>query len=167
MPSVKLFRLTEPSDDETTLDAIEMSLTVQTKQENAIITLFMEPSAAGIGNNQGAEQQLGDQQALGEVEDIIKIKFFVSKRNGDNDDGLNSYLVLFEEWKNDDKINDNWDLGRFGIVDNNDHTHDLIPINTGSSRFALLWEKSERETDFKGNREWITIWFRVNRGDGT
>lgn len=167
MPSVKLFRVTDPNDDETTLDVIEMSINTKTNQENAIITEFKEPSAAGVGNNQGAEQQLGDQQALGEVEDIIKIKFFVSKRNGDSNDGMNSYLLQFEDWKNDDKINDDWDLGRFGIVDNNDHTHDLIPINTGNQRIALLWEKSERDTDFAGNREWITIWFRVNRGDGT
>ncbi len=119
----------------------------------------------GIGNNQGAEQNLGEQQALGTVEDVVKIGGYISARNAV--DGQNPFLVLLDTWANDDKINDNWPLGRFGVIDNDDHTHDLLPLETEGAQLALLWERLERKTDFKGNRELFTLYFRVNRGDGT
>ena len=167
MGTIRIFRLTNPGDNQNTSDRIDFNTSEKTTIENAFITEFEENPTDGVGNNQGAEQDLGDQQALGLVEDVIRISGFISKRNGDGNDGQNQFLIQLEEWANDPKINENWELGRFGVTDEDDQTHDLIPVNTGTEQIALLWERFQRNTDFKGNRELITFWFRVNRGDGT
>ena len=167
MGKISIFRLTLDTDDETTTDRLDFNTVVQTKVENNFITEFVESPTDGVGNNQGAEQKLGDQQALDTVEDIVKISGFFSKRDGDLNDGQNQALMLLDTWINEPKINDDWQLGRFGVLDADDQTHDLIPIRTGTDQIALLWEKLQRTTDFKGRRELFTLWFRVNRGDGT
>ena len=168
MGTIRIARLTGTSDTvSTSTDKIDFNTDVKTKIENAFITGFEENPTDGVGNNQGAEQDLGDQQALGAVEDIIKIDGFFSKRDGDLNDGQNSFLILLDTWIAEPKINDNWQLGRFGITDADDQTHDLLPVRTGTDQIALLWEKIQRRTDFKGRREHFTLWFRINRGDGT
>jgi len=148
-------------------DKLEFNTTEKTKQEANFITVFEENPTDGVGNNQGAEQDLGDQQALGTLEDITKIEGFFSRRNGDNDNGQNQALILLDTWVAEPKINDNWQLGRFATEDEDDHTHDLFPVRTGTDQIAYLWEKLQRRTDFKGNRELFTLFLRVNRGDGT
>jgi len=167
MGTIRIFRLTLSTDDENTTDRIDFNTDVKTKIENAFVTGFVNNPTDGVGNNQGAEQDLGDQQALGAVEDIIKISGHFSKRDGDLSDGQNAFLILLDLWASEPKINDDWQLGRFGVLDADDMTHDLIPVRTGTDQIALLWEKLERTTDFKGNRELFTLWFRINRGDGT
>jgi hypothetical protein len=167
MGKISIFRLSLESDTKTTTDRIDFNTSVNTKVENAFITGFKDDAIDGIGNNQGAEQELGDLQALGPIEYSIKLSGFISKRNGDNDDGNNQILTLLTLWNNEPKINDDWPLGRFGIEDTDDTTHGLIPVRTGNEHISLLWEKLERNTDFKGNRESFTLWFRINRGDGT
>ena len=167
MGKISIFRLSLSGDDETTSDRLDFNTSVKTKVENNFITVFKGDPTDGVGNNQGAEQELGDQQALGPIEDVIKISGFFSKRNGDNNDGQNQALIHLDLWTSEPKINDNWDLGRFGIIDEDDQTHNIIPINIGTNRIALLWEKLERDTNFHGNREKFTLWFRINRGDGT
>ncbi len=167
MGKISIFRLSLVTDDENTLDRIDFNTSTKTDVENAFVTEFKNNPTDGVGNNQGAEQELGDQQALGTVEDIIKISGFFSKRNGDLNDGLNQFIILLDLWAAESKVFDDWELGRFGILDEDDQTHDLIPVNTGTNQIALLWEKLERDTDFKGNRERFTLWFRINRGDGT
>lgn len=168
MGKITIARLTETTDTLANVsDKIEFNTTTQTKPENAFITAFEEGPTDGVGNNQGAEQELGDQQALGLVEDITKIEGFFSKRNGDNDDGQNQFLILLDTWIAEPKINDNWELGRFAVEDEDDQTHDLLPVRTGTDQIAYLWEKLQRKTDFKGNRELFTLFLRVNRGDGT
>lgn len=167
MGKISIFRLSLITDDENTIDRIDFNTSIKTDVENAFVTGFKENPTDGVGNNQGAEQDLGDQQALGTVEDIIKISGFFSKRNGDLNDGQNQFLILLDLWAKEPKINDNWELGRFGVLDEDDETHDLVPVRTGTDQIALLWEKLERDTDFKGKREMFTLWFRINRGDGT
>ncbi len=168
MGTITIARLTDASDTLANVsDKLEFNTTTKTKLEANFITTFEESPTDGVGNNQGAEQNLGDQQALGEVEDITKIEGFFSRRNGDNDDGANQALLLLDTWIVEPKINDNWQLGRFAVEDNDDHTHDLFPVRTGTDQIAYLWEKLQRRTDFKGNRELFTLFLRVNRGDGT
>lgn len=166
MGTINIFRLTLTGDDETTADRIDFNTTKITKVENAFITGIKLNPTDGIGNNQGAEQELGDQQALGTVEDVIKISGFISKRNGDNDDGLNQFLLLMDLWTVEPKINDVWELGRFGMTDEDDKTEDLIPDELPNT-IALLWERIEWNVDFKGNRKLFDLYFRINRGDGT
>ena len=166
MGKINIFRVTDPGDDETTSDRIDFNTDVKTKIENAFITGIKLNPTDGVGNNQGAEQELGDQQALGTVEDIIKVSGFISKRNGNGNDGQNSFLILMDLWTAEPKINDDWELGRFGMIDDDDHTEDLIPDESPNT-IALLWERIEWNVDFKGNRKLFDLYFRINRGDGT
>lgn len=166
MGKISIFRLSLTGEDETTLDRIDFNTTTNTKVENAFITGIKLNPTDGVGNNQGAEQELGDQQALGTIEDIIKISGFISKRNGDNNDGENQFLLLMDLWTSEVKIFDVWELGRFGITDEDDKTLDLIPDELPNT-IALLWERIEWNVDFKGNRKLFDLFFRINRGDGT
>lgn len=164
---VTLFRLTLETDDEDTLDSIVFNTTTKTNIEEAHITSIEFNPTSGIGNNQGAEQELGDQQSLGTVEETIKISGFISQRNGFSDDGGNAYLIKFNQWKSDPKSNTVWDLGRFGFKDEDDQTEDVIPIRTGDQTVALLWERIKWTVDVYGNRKLFELYLRVNRGDGT
>jgi len=166
--TITIARLTDASDTLADVtDKLLFNTTVKTKLEANFITGFEQNPIDGVGNNQGAEQDLGDQQALGLFEDITKIEGFFSKRNGDNNNGENTALIKLDLWTREPKINDTWQLGRFAVEDNDDHTHDLFPVRTGTDQIAYLWEKLQRRTDFKGNRELFTLFLRVNRGDGT
>jgi len=168
MGTITIARLTDASDTLANVtDKLVFNTTTKTKLEANFITIFEQNPTDGVGNNQGAEQELGDQQALGGVEDVTKIEGFFSRRNGDLNDGQNQALILLDTWVAEPKINDNWQLGRFAVEDNDDHTHDLFPVRTGTDQIAYLWEKLQRRTDFKGNRELFTLFLRVNRGDGT
>ena len=168
MGKITIARLTNPSDTLANVsDKLEFNTSIKTNVENNFITDFEENPTDGIGNNQGAEQNLGDQQALGLLEDVTMIKGFFSKRNGDNNDGQNIALILLDTWIVEPKINDNWQLGRFAVEDEDDHTHDLLPVRTGTDQIAYLWERLQRKTEFKGNRELFTLFLRINRGDDT
>ena len=92
MASIRIFRVTAPGDDKNTefIDFnVPGTLTEKTDIENAFITSIKKNPSDGVGNNQGAELPSGDQQALGEVENIYEIDGFISKRNGDANDGNN------------------------------------------------------------------------------
>lgn len=166
MGKISIFRLSITGQDETAPDRIDFNTSNKTNVENAFITGIKISPTDGVGNNQGAEQELGDQQALGLMEDVIKISGFISKRNGDNNDGQNQFLILMDLWTAEPKINDVWELGRFGMTDEDDATEDLIPDESPNT-VAFLWERIEWTVDFKGNRKLFDLYLRVNRGDGT
>lgn len=162
---ITIFRLTATGDDQTTSDKIEFNTTDKTNIEAAHITDLQFNPSDGVGNNQGAEQELGDQQALGIVEDVIKITGFISQRNGNLNNGRNSFLVLMDTWEHEAKASKIWKLGRFGFFDEDDHTEDTIPVKTGDNQIALLWERVKWTVDMKGNRKFFDLYLRVNRGD--
>ena len=174
MATIRVFRLTLAGDTNSTefidFNGITKALQ-QTDIENAFITQLQQLPSDGVGVNQGAELPLGNQQALGQVEDIYILTGFISKRNGDADDGMNAFLNTLKLWEADSKkIKGVWELGRFGIIVADDHTKDLEPDGAGvpaNATVALLWERIEYTSDFKGNRENFKLYFRVNRGDGT
>jgi len=165
MGIIRISRFTLTSDTPLT-EKIDFNEFTKTNVENAFITGMKLNPTDGVGNNQGAEQDLGDQQALGTVEDIIKVSGFISKRNGDLNDGLNQFIALIDTWTSEPKINDDFELGRFGISDADDATTEVIPDNNPNT-IALLWERIEWNIDFKGNRKLFDLFFRINRGDGT
>ena len=166
MAKITLFRVTAAGDDQTTNDRIECNIPGQkTKVENMFITKISSLPSDGVGNNQGAAQELGDQSALGTIEDILVTEGFVSKRNGDSNDGMNAYLLTLKLWETEPKeVDDVWELGRMGIVVEDDHTKDLIPTRTGTDQFAYLWERIEYESDFKGNREILQDVLEIKQG---
>lgn len=169
MAKITIFRVTNPLDNETVADKIQFNIpNSKTNVENAFITQLSSFPTDGVGNNQGATTPTGDQSALGIIEDILIIDGFISKRNGDLNNGNNTYLATLKLWESDFKEIDNvWELGRMGIIVDDNHNADLIPVRTGSSQIAYLWERIEYRSDFKGNREFFKLFLRLNRGNGT
>ncbi len=174
MGTIRVFRLTGAGDTSSTefIDFNGVTKELQrTDIENAFIKQIQQLPSDGIGVNQGAELPLGNQQALGQVEDVYILDGFISKRNGDADDGFNAFLIELKQWESESKkVKGVWELGRFGIIIADDHTKDLEPDGAGvpaNATKALLWERIEYTSDFKGNRENFKLYFRVNKGDGT
>ena len=169
MAKIRIIRVTNSGDDENTADRIDFNVPgSKTKVENAFIQRMRSLPTEGIGNNQGVNVPTGDQAALGTIEDILEITGFVSKRNGNNNDGMNAILAKFKVWETEPKqIKNVWELGRMGIVVDDNHNADLVPKRTGTDQIAYLWERIEYETDFQSNREFFKLFFRKNRGDGT
>jgi len=160
--------VTDINDDETTTDKIIANNNKLTKKNESMkITKLSIAPSDGVGVNQGTQQELGDQQALGPVEDILVIEGFITKRNGANNDGQNQFLMQLDQWTGEAKdVPGVWDLGRMGIIVNDDHTQDLIPIQTGVNQIAYLWEKLERKSNFARNQEFFWLYWRRNKGDG-
>ncbi len=169
---INLFRLTLTTDTLTTGDRIDFNDPGATnpkssKFENAYCTFIDRMSSDGVGDNQGAEQDLGDIQALGPVEDLYTLTGFISKRDGDLSNGQNQFLILLDLWDSEFKNSDNWPEGRFGIKDDGDVTNDLTPVRTGSNQIGLIWESYDKKADLAHNRVNFIIKLRVSRGDGT
>jgi len=168
-----LYRLSLTTDTEaTTLDRIDFNDPTVTdlkdsKKENAWLIEFDRPSADGVGDDQPAEENLGSVDALGSTEDVYILKGIITKTTGDLDDGQNQFLILLDLWDSEPKKLNNWPEGRFGVLDNGDHTNDLIPVRTGSNQIGLIWESYRKKTILAKNQTEITIRFRVSRGDGT
>ncbi len=173
MAVIRIFRLTNPGDDDDTefLDFnIPGTATEKTDIENSFITSIKESDTDGVGSNQGIETPLGDQQGLDKVEDIITIDGFFSKRNGNSNDGVNAFIAIMRGFAAEPKLTIAWDLGRFGLRVDDDIGQSVIPDGAGvpaNATIALLWARIEWETDFTGNREKFKLIFRINRGDGT
>lgn len=169
MAKINLFRVTIETDIQTTVDRIDFNIPgIKTDVENAFITQLSSLPTDGVGNNQGASTPNGDQSALGTIEDVLIIDGFISKRNGNSGNGQNAFLAKLKLWETEPKeVDAVWELGRMGIVVDDNHNADLIPIRTGTSQKAYLWERIEYKSDFKGNREFFKLYLRVNRGDGT
>ena len=170
---MRLFRVSLAGDDETTGDRIDFNdganpNVKDTDIENPFMLSIETIGTESIADQQGAEQDHADQEALGPVEDVYEITGFISKTDGDLGDGQNQFLILLDLWDKEPKTLDGvWEEGRFGIVDDNDHTNDLIPVNTGSNRIGLLWESYRKKQDLGRNRTEFTIRLRLNKGDGT
>ena len=172
MALIRIFRLTNPGDDDATefLDFNIPGTEDKTNVENSYITSIKETDTDGVGSNQGVETPLGDQQGLDKVEDIITIDGFFSKRNGNANDGNNAFIAIMRGFAADPKINLFWDLGRFGLRVDDDIGQSVIPDGGGipsALTIALLWARIEWETDFAGNREKFKLILRINKGDGT
>ncbi len=171
---INLYRLSLTTDSSTTSDRIDFndpSLTDEvlkdTTIENAHIQNIDKMDTDGVGDNQGAEQQTGDIQPLGSVDDTYILTGYITKRDGNNNDGQNQFLILLDLWDDEPKNSDNWPEGRFGIDDNGDHTNDLAPVRTGTSQIGLIWESYDKKSNLTKNRVDFVLRFRVSRGDGT
>jgi len=169
---IRLFRLTNPGDDENVLDRIDFNDPTNVnlkdaKRENAWITELERIRGDGIGDDQPAEEDLGSIDATGSTEDTYVLKGIISKRDGTLGNGQNQFLILLDLWDAEPKKWVNWPEGRFGIIDDGNHTNDLIPVGVGSSQVGLIWESYRTKTILKKNQEEVEIRFRISRGDGT
>jgi hypothetical protein len=136
-----------------------------TEFEGAYITSIKRVEPEGIGNNQAAEKDDGNVQPLGIVELTYIVTGWISNTRGNADDGNNAFLIKLLAWKEDPQaILGVWEAGRFGIVDENDSTNNVIPIGTGSDAIGLIFQSFEKTNDYNRNRSDIVLVFRRSRG---
>lgn len=167
--SLRVFRLTLGGDTSNTefilFNDPNDSDFKDTEKENAFATSFKRADPEGIGNNQGAEKDDGNVQALGIVEGTYTIEGFISNMRGDADDGVNAFVDRLRLWKEGaQELVGVWEAGRFGIIDNSDHDNDLAPIGTGNTAIGLIFQNFEKTNNYNENRVMIKLTFRRSRG---
>lgn len=140
-----------------------------TKKEGAYITRFRPKRSEALGDNQSAEQELGDYQALGAFENIIILEGYISNRIGVALDGQNAFIATMDGWENAAKQNDDFEEGRFGIEFGDMRKKDIIPVGTGTSQIGMILEFIDWDCDWeqKPARAKFVMQFRVSKGDGT
>lgn len=141
MGTITLYRFTNPGDTLGGLadtEKVVFNDTLDVKSNNAFITSFRVASTIGIGNNQAAEQDLGDHQDLGSVELLYVLNGYVSRRDSNPDVTTNpiSKLKRFDEQV---KTNTDYKHGRFGISLNDFLDYSVLPIGTGDNQIGLIW----------------------------
>jgi len=141
MATIQLYRLTNPGDTVSSISSTEkvrFNATTDVKSNLAFCTNFRVSSTIGIGNNQAAEQDLGDHQDLGAVELLYIINGFVGRREVDPDP--NNPISQFRKWDEEVKINDAFIHGRFGIQLNDFKDYTIVPVGTGLDQIGLIWK---------------------------
>jgi hypothetical protein len=137
-----LYRYTDPGDELVSLAAserIDFNFTTDVKVNAGFITSYRVASTIGIGNNQAAEQDLGDHQDLGAVELIYILNGFVSRRDV-NPAVLTNPITKLTRFDEQPKLNDNYIHGRFGIQFDDFKDYSLEPIGVGDNQTGLIWK---------------------------
>ena len=161
------------SSDKIEFNSDEQSSTTNFKQydkEGAYISSIKLVKPEGIGNNQTAEKTDGNIQALGVIGTFYEVKGWITKMDGNSENGTNTFLAKLDSWKEDpdQQIKDSWEAGIFGIEDKNDSTSTLLPIKFGSGGTlggpALIFSYYEKNDDYIKNRTDFVLRFRRSRG---
>ena len=172
MTQITIYRLTASTDDDTTTDHIVFNDATSAdfkkpKRENAYCTQLVRMPTKGIADNQGVDNDLGDIQTVGNVEDMYVLDGYIEKRRGNNDDGNNAILQKLKIWDEESPVNADWPEGRFGLIDNGEHSKDVTPVGTGNVQQGLIWQDISYTSWLGKNREIIKIRLRRSKGDGT
>jgi len=144
--TLTVYRVTNPGDVITTpsveADSVVFNETVNVKEPNAFITTYDISTTIGIGNNQAAQEDLGDHQDLGAVENLYILRGFISQRGKVNSstDGENPFMKIIQDWDEQNKTNTNFKHGRFGIEIKDMPLYDIVPTGTGTSQIGLIWK---------------------------
>ena len=172
--TIELFRVTDAGDNIGNVPADESILfnaNTDIDSPNAFITGYEISNSTGIGNNQAAEQNLGDHQDLGPVENLYILRGFISQRDKSDATtlGFNPFIDILEKWDAEPKTNDNFKHGRFGIAIADMPRYIINPVGTGTSQIGLIWRYLKWTQDYaelplRANFE---IQLIVDKGDGT
>ena len=121
--------------------------TTDVSLHNAFITGVKITNTTGIGNNQAAEQDLGDHQDLGSVEQKYILTGFIAIR--EQADTATNKITIMKKWDDEIKQNDIWVHGRMGIKIDDFVQYNIIPDGVGSDQIGLIWKSIEwGELDF-------------------
>lgn len=139
-----LFRVNTAGQGLGNLDAneqITFNANTDIENHNGFITQVDITNTTGIGNNQAAEQDLGDHQDLGPVEKLYVITGFISVR--DEAESLSNLINIMQKWDTEIKTNTNFKHGRMGLLLDDFSQYDLAPIGTGTDQQGLIWKSIE------------------------
>ena len=139
--TLTLYRVNTPGQNIGSLDAnnlIAFNDTTDVNSHNAFITEVEITNTTGIGNNQAAEQDLGDHQDLGSVEQMYVLTGFISKRT--EAEGVTNLINILKKWDDEVKTNDNFVHGRMGLDMEDFGQYDIIPDGVGTDQVGLIWK---------------------------
>jgi len=139
--TLTLYRVNTAGQDINTLDANEkiiFNATTDVNVLNAFITAVDIQNTTGIGNNQAAEQDLGDHQDLGSVEQLYTLTGFVSKRDSTPD--VTNTIDIIKKWDDEIKTNDFFVHGRMGLAMEDFSQYEIVPVGTGNDQVGLIWK---------------------------
>ena len=105
---------------------------------SGFITSVEISNTTGIGNNQAAEQDLGDHQDLGSVEQIYTLTGFIAKRT--EAPAATNLITIMKKWDDEIKTNTNFVHGRFGIYIDDFIQYNIAPDGTGANQVGLIWK---------------------------
>lgn len=167
MGLITIYRFTDVNDTISTAEKLVFNdeTDLKTKNVHGFITDVVVDPIEGIGDNQAAEQNYGDLQALGSVEKEYTLTGFISARSTNP----NSFLDTLKDWQDDAKTSKGvFEQGRFGFTDEDDPTDDVIPIpNTQPNPSGLIWQSLQKTSNMQGNRTNFILKFKFSVGDST
>jgi len=102
------------------------------------ITSYRIANTTGIGNNQAAEQDLGDHQDLGPVEQLYILTGYITIRG--TAVAPNNLITIMKKWDDEPKTNTNFIHGQMGIDFDDNPNYNIIPVGTGSNQVGLIWK---------------------------
>jgi hypothetical protein len=139
--TLTLYRVTAAGEVIGTVPATEKIIfnsTADVNNHNGFITAVDITDTTGIGNNQAAEQDLGDHQDLGLVEQLYILTGFISVR--DEADTSANLITILKKWDDEVKTNDNFVHGRMGLAMDDFDQYDIAPVGTGTAQVGLIWK---------------------------
>ena len=137
---------------------------------NAFIVTYDISNTTGIGNNQAAEQDLGDHQDLGPVENMYILRGFISQRDKINgtSGGLNPFTEILRTWDEETKTSTDFKHGRFGIDISDFLSYRVLPVGSPSTaQVGLIWKGISWTQDYEDHplRANFEIQLIVDKGD--
>jgi hypothetical protein len=167
--TLTLYRVNTAGQGLGNLDANEQIIfnnTTNVNLHNAFVTGVDITNTTGIGNNQAAEQDLGDHQDLGSVEQLYIIRGFISVR--DQTPAATNYIDILKKWDDEVKTNTNFVHGRMGIAIDDFAQYNIVPDGVGSEQVGLIWKSIKwgtLEFDINPLRADFVITMIVDKGD--
>jgi len=150
--TIVLYRVTNAGDNIGNVPAnekITFNVDDDPNKENAFVTRYEIRNTTGIGNNQAAEQDLGDHQDLGPVENMYVLYGVVTIRNkGTGTGGINNFVEIMEKWDSQPKLTDDFIHGRMGIKIDDFQSYDIVPVGTGSDQIGLIWRNIDWDNNY-------------------
>lgn len=139
--TLSLYRVTNAGDNIGNVAAIEkiiFNANTDVNSHNGFITAVDIQNTTGIGNNQAAEQDLGDHQDLGSIEQLYTFTGFISIRT--QAEGDINLITILKKWDDGTKTNDAFVHGRMGLDMDDFGQYDIIPDGTGDDQVGLIWK---------------------------
>ena len=139
--TITLYRVNTAGQNIGSLDAnnlIAYNGTTVVTTHNPFILSYRIVNTTGIGNNQAAEQDLGDHQDLGPVEQLYILNGYITKR--DTAVAATNLITIMKKWDDEAKSNTNFIHGRHGIDFDDNPNYDIVPVGTGSTQVGLFWK---------------------------
>jgi len=139
--TIKLYRVNTAAQGIGSLDAneeIDYNVGTDITTHAGFITSYRIANTTGIGNNQAAEQDLGDHQDLGPVENLYILTGYITKR--DTAVAPANLITIMKKWDDEAKTNTNFVHGRFGIQIDDFPNYNVIPDGVGAVQVGLIWK---------------------------